>query len=657
MFARGSKLNGTNSQRAPGSTQADVIASAYNFPTTQGVFDSNGNYTAAERGFQLDNPVAIARELSQETLTDLLQVNVFGEIDLFKNLKFKSSLGAIVNSSRYGRYYPTTLLRGAAVNGEGQLRFQKNRQLLSENYFTYTPQIGENHNFTIVSGTSFQTFSTESSDILATEFPTDANLWWELDAASVVDRTTSRLNENELYSYYGRMNYSFKGKYLLTLSARYDGASVLADGNKWQFFPSAAVAWNVKEEKFLSNLESVSNLKLRASYGKTGNQAIGPYESLGSVTTVFTTQGNSVVNALRPDNLGNADLTWETTTQTNFGIDLGLWNNRLSITADYYIMDTSNLLFNVELPGFVGVASQLRNIGEIQNKGFEFSIASKMINNGDFSWNLDANISFNDNEIKKLIENDTDGNDIFYGTVPLEGTAGIDSQILREGESVGSFYGFVYDGVLQAGETALPGSQSSDESPGSRKFKDLNGNGELDADDRTIIGNPHPDFTWGLNNTLTFKDIDLNIFIQGVQGGDILNYTNMELGLLNGRTNASRDALNRWTPSNTNTDIPSANATRSYVVSNRWIEEGSFIRFKNIAIGYNFNDNLLEKIHLSSARIYISGQNLITITDYKGVDPEVAYSSGGSSGNRNLGLDYATYPNVKSYTLGLSIGF
>ena len=269
--------------------------------------------------------------------------------------------------------------------------------------------------------------------------------------------------------------------------------------------------------------------------------------------------------------------------------------------------------------------------------------------NGKLSWSTSANISFNKNEILKLIENDTEGNDIRYSTVPLEGGAGIESQILREGEAVGAFYGYIYEGVLQEGETPL----TDGEGVGGEKFKDIMKDGILNADDRTIIGKPQPDFTWGWNNNLNYGKFDFNIFIQGSQGGDILNYTLMDLGLLSGRKNSTRDALNRWTPTNTDTDIPAASLSRGFVVSDRFIEDASYVRLKNISIGYSLNAAFLNKIKIHSLRFYVSGQNLLTLTNYKGVDPEVSYYEG----NTSLGLDYGSYPNTKSLTIGLNVGF
>ena len=330
------------------------------------------------------------------------------------------------------------------------------------------------------------------------------------------------------------------------------------------------------------------------------------------------------------------------------GIDLGLWNNRLGITADYYKMITSDLLFNAPVPAFTGATTQIQNIGEVQNEGFEFALSPKVLS-GEFKWNMSANISFNRNTILKLVENDTEGNDIIYSTAPIEGAAGVETQILREGESVGVFYGYLYDGVLQEGETPL----ANGENVGGQKFVDLSGDSIFNADDRTIIGNPHPDFIWGWNNYFSYKNFDLNIFIQGSQGGEILNYTRMELGIMNGRHNATMDAVDRWTPENTDTDIPRADRFRKHVASDRWIEDASYIRLKNISLGYNFAPSLLDRIGIRSAMVYVSLQNFLTITKSQGVDPEVAYSYT----NKNVGLDYASYPNVKSMTFGVNIGF
>ena len=647
IFANRSDHQGVNSQRAPGSSRSGVPDGAYKFSPTLGIYNEDGSFTISDRGLPADNPYATATAIEKETKVDLFQGNVYVELDLIKGLKFKTTLGVRSNNTRFGQYYPSTLYR-ARGDGEAALRFRKSFDLSSENYFMYSRQINDAHDIGVMAGYSYQSFSSELLGLnQATGFPSDAFTFWNISLANSPTIDTE-IVESELSSYYGRLTYGYQSKYLVTFNARYDGSSRFAANSKWGFFPSGAVAWNVAKEGFMSNIESISQLKVRASYGITGNQAIRPYQSQATLTTVFVSERGNLISGIVPGAPANTDLSWESTAQTNIGIDLGLWNNRLGVTADYYNMITSDLLFNAPVPGFTGATTQIQNIGEVQNEGFEFALSPKVLS-GEFKWNTTANISFNRNTILKLVENDTEGNDIIYSTAPIEGAAGVETQILREGESVGVFYGYLYDGVLQEGETPL----ANGENVGGQKFVDLSGDSIFNADDRTIIGNPHPDFIWGWNNYFSYKNFDLNIFFQGSQGGEILNYTRMELGIMNGRHNASMDAVDRWTPENTDTDIPRADRFRKHVASDRWIEDASYIRLKNISLGYNFAPSLLGRIGIRSARVYVSLQNFLTITKYQGVDPEVAYSYT----NKNVGLDYASYPNVKSMTIGLNIGF
>ncbi|MFH0756850.1 MAG: SusC/RagA family TonB-linked outer membrane protein, partial [Bacteroidota bacterium] len=552
-------------------------------------------------------------------------------------------------SGRSGKYITSLTERGGSVDGEANLSYSKSSNLTSENYFTYAAVLNDAHDLTVMAGYSYQFYDSDGIRIeTATGFPTDAFIYWNLSAATGIPVYDSYLVKSKLSSYYGRLNYGFKSRYLFTFNARYDGSSRFAKNNKWAFFPSGAFAWNVMEESFMSAVDDISNLKLRVSYGITGNQAISPYQSLASLTDVFATDRGNIIPAIKPGSTSNPNLTWESTAQLDVGLDLGLFENRLGVTADYYNMLTSDLLFNAPVPRFSGFSTQLQNIGEVQNKGFEFAVNARILT-GQLKWNTNANISFNRNKILKLVENETDGNDIYYGSAPLEGAGGIKTQILREGSPVGVFFGYQYDGVLQAGETPLVNGEGL----GGEKFKDLAPDGILDDADRTIIGNPHPDFIWSWNNNLSLGNFDMNIFIQASQGGDMINYTRMELGIMNGRSNATTDVLDRWTPTNTNTDIPKANLERGYVFSDRWVEDASYIRLKNISLGYNFSESILRRIKFRSVRIYVSAQNILTFTKYKGVDPEIAYNSS----NTNLGLDYAGYPNVKSVTFGLNLGF
>ncbi len=645
LFARRTSQKGSRTQEG-GYFQPGTISSAIKMMPTQGIYDDFGVYSVSDRGDPMDNPVALVNELDNERISDLFQANTYAEITIVEGLKWRSTIGTTMSNGRNGRYYPRTLDRGGSADGEAWLGFSKNTDVLTEHYLSYDFNLGDAHKFTLVGGYSYQSFRTERINVQTTGYISDSFSWWNIGASTDPPLMSSSLVTSDLSSWYGRLNYSFKDKILVTFNARQDGSSRFAKNNKWAFFPSGAIAWNLINEDFLSDSEVFSTLKVRASYGQTGNQAIRPYQSLATFTDVLTTVQGGQIQAIRPATVANNDLRWETTTQIDIGVDLGFLGGRIDITMDYYIMETSDLLFNVPLPPWTGFTKQLQNIGTVKNNGFEFTVDAKVLT-GDFSWNTNANIAFNKNEITKLTENANEGNDILYSSWPLPGS--VQTQLLREGESTGTFWGYVYDGVLQNADDQLVNG----EGVGGESFKDLNGDGELTDEDRTIIGNPTPDFTWGWSNDFSYKGFDLNIFFQGSQGGQMLNYSLMEVGLLNGRMNTTTEALNRWTTTNTNTDIPMASASRGYVASDRWIEDASYVRLKNLSLGYNFPKSLFSNNIFRSARIYISGQNLLTITDYKGLDPEVAYRNS----NTNIGLDYGSYPNVKSYTVGLNIGF
>jgi len=651
LFARRSEKDGIRSQETNGGTTPGVVGSAVRFEPMVGVYDENGVYTLAQLNTPFDNPVAVAKELVNESVADRLQANFYGEFTLLPELKFRSTFGASTYNNRNGQYVPSVLAEASGVGGIASITSNKNISIISENYLTFNKEFGI-HNITAMSGYSYQSDENTSSLARANGFITDSGSYWNLGQGSLLQVPSSSITKAELSSVYGRLNYKLSDKYLLTFTARYDGSSRFAENNKWAFFPSGALAWNVSKEGFMKNIEKISQLKLRASYGVTGNQAISPYQSLARFSPVLSIIDGSIVNAVRPSTVANNDLSWESTAQTNIGFDLGLFNNKLTITGDLYKMITSDLLFSKPLPQYSGYSSQLFNIGEVENKGFELAISTRNIDRDNFKWETQFNISTNKNQVLEL----PDGDDIPYGAAPghmvgLEGG----TSVLRVGEPVGSFYGYTYAGVLQSDSEALPGNFET--TAGGEKFKDINGDGEITSDDRGIIGNPHPDFIWGLNNTFSYKDFDLNIFIQGSQGNELYSFTLMELDLMSGLNNATTNALNRWTPSNTNTNVPIARS-RSRVSSSRWIYDGSYTRLKNVSFGYNLPEEALSKLGFSSLRLTLSAQNLLTITNYPGIDPEVNYRTNGTAdSNRNLGLDYGSYPNTKSVTFGIKVGF
>lgn len=662
MFAQRNRKDGVRTQEGSGGTNdAGVIASAFRFMPDVPVYRPDGTFSLAVKGDPIDNPYAIATELTDEDVRDQLQANFYASYDLLKNLTFRTNFGLNSSSSRNGEFVPTTLNRGRNTGGAASISATRNTNFINENYLTWTPEIHADHNVSVMGGYSYQSYQNTRWSAASQSFITNSVNYWNLGNGSVVQAPSSDLTDGRLSSFYSRLNYGLKDRYLLTFNGRYDGSSNFSNNYKWAFFPSAAFAWNMTNEDFFSNVPVISNWKWRVSYGLTGNQAISPYETLAKFSTVFTIINGVPVNAARPTAVANENLTWETTAQFNVGADIGLFGDRVSLTLDYYRKVTSDLLLSVPLPSYSGYSTQLQNVGEVENRGFEFTVSSRNLT-GPLTWNMDINGAMNRNKVLSL----PGGNDILYTSRPGHLVGIGDSQVLREGYPVGSFFGWIYDGVYQTGDAFLPGA-GFEQVAGGERYLDVDGrnagvltgnpDGTLNADDRRIIGDPNPKIIWGFNNDFSWKNFDLNVFFQGSYGNDLLSYTLLELETLNGTINSTTRALNRWTPENTNTDVPKV-GPRTHRVSSRWIYDGSYARLKNLALGYTFPKASLDRYRISRLRIYASAQNLLTFTKYEGYDPEVNYqSASGANSNRNLGIDYASYPNAKSYTVGLNVGF
>ncbi|WP_298314000.1 TonB-dependent receptor [uncultured Aquimarina sp.] len=638
----------------------DVVSLLFRFAPDLGVQDANGLNTINSVGDNVDNPFAIATESIDETKTDNYRANLYANYDIFENLTFKTTFGFSTINGTQGTFSPSTLITtaGAGTGGRATITNSKSTSVLSENYLTYKAEIGKG-NLTLLAGYSYQKNSTDRFSAGAEGFTSDSFSYHALQTGSNQLIPTSSFSEIEIQSQFGRLNFDYDDKYLLTATVRRDGSSNFAKNEKYAIFPSGAFGWKVSNENFLKDSQTVSNLKLRASYGVTGNQAIVAYGSLASFASVFTPiNGQTVIN-VTPNQVANPDLKWESSYQTNIGLDLGMFSNRISLSLDYYNINTKDLIIaDSSQPEYLGflTAASLRNVGEINNKGFEITLNTRNISNENFSWTTDFNWSTNKNEFVSLLN----GEDIFQDASP--GYFNIDqTHVLREGEAVGVFWGYEYRGVYQGG--ALPEGMAVFEGgeAGDQLFTDLadedgNLDGVITTDDQQIIGDPNPDFTIGITNTFTYKDIDLSIFFQGAYGGDVMNLTNVQL--FNGDSNATTDVLNAWTPTNTNTDIPSAKL-RGKQISSRFVEDGSYIRLKNIALGYNLPSQVTDKLRMDSIRVSISAQNLVTFTDYSGLDPEVNFLGGGGSGSQNTfnGFDFGNYPTVRSVNFSLGVKF
>ncbi|GIZ07775.1 TonB-dependent receptor [Flavobacterium sp. UMI-01] len=640
----------------------DVISLMFRFRPDFGVKDPvTGLNTTDATGDEVDNPYAIATEAVNNTKTDINRSNLYANYDIIKNLTFKTTFGFSTTNETFGTFRPSTLLvtAGRGTGGKASISNLKKTDVLSESYLTYNKEIGKG-TLNLLAGYSYQKTTSERFSAGAQKFVDDSFSYYNLAGSAVTVLPTSSFTEQEIESQFGRLNYDYNDKYLLTATLRRDGASNFAKNHKYAIFPSGALGWKISNEDFLKDSETISNLKVRASYGVTGNQAISPYQSLASLTTVYTGINNQVVGTVVPNQAANDNLKWESSYQTNFGIDLGLLNNKISLSLDYYNIDTKDLLLadqsQSEYLGFVTLAS-IRNIGEINNKGFEISLNTRNITNENFRWTTDFNWSTNKNEVKKLIG----GIDVIQNAAPGYFSNQSGTHILREGEAAGVFYGLEYMGVYQGG--TLPTGTATTAAAATRQagdplFLDVDGSGVITTGDRKLIGDPNPDWNMGITNNFTYKNFDLNIFFQGSYGGDVFNLTKAQL--YRGNSNALKEVLNAWTPTNTNTDIPRVVADRREI-SSRFVEDGSYIRLKNIALGYNFPSTVIDRLGVESLRFTISAQNLLTFTKYSGLDPEVSYfgSGGGNTGTANTtkGFDFGNFPTVRSVNFSLSLKF
>lgn len=636
----------------------DVVSSAFRFSPDLGILDANGVNTINSVGDDIDNPYAVATEGVNETKIDNFRANFYAQYDILEDLTFKTTFGFSTRNATLGIFRPSTLITtaGNGTGGRASITNARNTTVISENYLTYNKEIGKGK-LTLLAGYSYQKNSADRFSAGAEGFTSDSFSYFNLQSGSTQLIPTSSYTESEIQSQFGRVNYDYDDKYLLTATIRRDGASNFAENEKYAIFPSAAFGWRISNESFMESVEEISNLKLRASYGVTGNQAISPYQSLASFGSVFTPiNGQTVIN-VTPNQVANPDLKWESSYQTNIGLDLGLFQNKIALSLDYYNIDTKDLIISdssqPEYLGFLNAAS-LKNVGEVNNTGFEITLNTRNISNENFTWTTDLNWSTNRNEFVTLLN----GEDIFQDASP--GYFNIDrTHVLREGESVGVFWGYEYQGVYQGGTlpegtALLPGRTTGDQ-----LFTDIDGDGVISpGDDQKIIGDPNADFSYGITNNFTYKNFDLNIFFQGVAGGDIMNLTNVQL--FNGDSNATTEILNSWSPTNTDTNIPQARL-RGKEISSRFVEDGSYLRLKNIALGYNLPSEITQKYGVDNVRLSISGQNLLTFTNYSGLDPEVSFfgSGGGSSASANTfkGFDFGNYPTVQSFTIGLNIKF
>lgn len=637
-------VNLTASRIAASVANGGIVNALLSMPPTVNVRDASGKYTyQSEFETPLGNPIATLEKETNRTTTYRLLGNTYGEYTLLDGLVAKVSFGVDVINNKQNRYVPSDIYQGANSNptGKASVGTKFSSTWLNENTLTYTKTL-DRHSFNVVVGYTQQAFKSEYVTAGSEAFVTDLLEYNNLGSGSVYSQPSSGESAWALNSYLGRINYSLDQKYIFTVSARADGSSRFGKANKWGYFPSAAFAWNLTKENFLSSVREISNLKLRLSAGITGNQEIGQYLSLATLGTNTYFFGNQTYVGFAPNRISNPELGWETTTQYDGGIDLSLFKNRINVVFDAYYKKTTNLLLNVPIPYTTGQSTSLQNYGTVENKGVELGINTENLT-GLFSWNTNFVFSINRNKILSL----GDGADYIISG----------ANIAKVGEPLGSFYGYKTNGLFQTGDDIanLPTINPTTTKPGDRRYVDINGDNKItQADDRTLIGNAQPKFQGGITNTLSYLNFDLSVFFQGTYGNKLFNQNKQQLELLTGQQNASTSALERWTPTNPTNVVQRAFEDPAPVNTSRYVEDASFLRLKNVTLGYTLPKSIASRIRSSQIKVYVSAQNLLTWTRYTGFDPEVSRNE---QSTLTQGIDYSVYPASKSYQAGLSISF
>lgn len=606
-----------NTNSAGGDTEGGIIRDALRFNPTFPVKNNQGEYTFLS-DFNL-NPVEQADLIEDEGKTFRSLGNLTADFDLTEWLAFNTNIGFTYETMDRNYYAPKSSVLGARANGQASQEARENTSSLIETNLELVQDF-DRHSFTFLAGYSWQKFVYTNTYLRANDFVTDLTSFNNLDGAVNFMPPQTGKASNKLISFYGRLNYDFNRKYLLTLSLRRDGSSRFGNNEKWGLFPSAALAWRLIEEDFLNQSNTLSDLKLRIGYGITGNQEIGNYRSVPTLSAGNNKYiiGGEVVTAVGPNQLSNPNLKWEETSQFNVGLDFGLFNDRLSGSLDYYSKTTTDLLLSFDVPNPSEVNTTTANVGEVQNRGFEFELNGILVQNSNFNLETFTNFSTNQNEIVSLSNETYKTEQIFTGGTGVPGFTNVTTEIIAPGQSLGTYYGYEFIGVDENGV---------------QQFTDINNDGQITpGDDRKVIGSSQPDFFYGFGTRGNYKRFNFDLFFRGVSGKDVFNATALDVQRI--------------------TNLPGFNTTEHaiedeiaygepQIYSSKWIQDASFLRLENVTVGYTFDTTSFN--WLNNLNVYITGQNLFVITNYTGFDPEVDSRDG------------YTYPRPRTIMLGLKV--
>ena len=642
---------------------ANSWMSALITPQTQAIYNADGSFNYSPTPISQDlfirdgqtvvgNPISDLYNIKTSTSNTRVIADAFAEWEVIKNLKLKANIGADLSNTKQNNYSPSYTTTGLEHNGVASVGDNRTNVWQAEFTASYDNTFKRLHHINVLGG--YTTQRTDRSGFATTvrNFANDDTGYDNLSAGSDLYRSTSDRIISTLQSVLGRVNYSFDSRYNASLTLRADGSSRFAKDHKWGWFPSAGFSWNIDKEKFIHLGKQVDFLQFRLSAGIVGNQEIGDYQFAATVSpteTPFIYNGQETV-AYYIVNKANPDLKWEKTASYNIGISSGFFQNRLNVTLDAYYKKTSDLLLQVPVEGVTGYATALRNAGSVTNKGIELEIGAVLIDRKDLKWNVNGNIAHNKNEVTSLGQ--------ATSIIPSIGGATlgyISPLIVAVGEPLGTFYGYKFAGIVQSEEQAatLTPQTINKLEPGNPYYEDVNGDGVVNTEDQTILGNAQPKFTYGLNTTLKYKQFDLLIAIAGSYGNKL--YNGLATRLTKGSTyyNSLAVVADRWTPTHPSNEIQKASNDLTVVSDSRYVENASYLRVKNIQLGYTFPVPQITRD--ARLRLYLSLQNFFTITNYSGYDPEGGRNGASEQSGIYQGIDMATYPTAKTVQLGINV--
>ncbi|HEY0110329.1 MAG TPA: SusC/RagA family TonB-linked outer membrane protein, partial [Fibrella sp.] len=595
-------------------------------------------------GFQ--NPVKIANEYKNPSSQFRLLANTYAEYAILPSLKFRTTFGADLNYYKNQIWIPSTLSTSAPTGlASATASRSESVNWLNENTISYKRTVGQ-HTIDVVGGFTAQRETSDAVTANAINFPDD--LITNINGGTVNSGSES-IQDYTILSLLARANYAFNDKYLVTATLRRDGSSRFGENNRWGTFPSASLGWRVSEEAFMKNQRLITDLKLRVSYGLTGNNAIGNYRAIGQLVNGNYIIGDALTPGLARNTFSNGQLGWESMKQLDLGLDLSLLESRINLTADYYDKRNTNMLFNISVPGATGLTNAVVNLGEVQNKGLELALTTRNLT-GPFKWTTNANITFNRN---KVLAMSTDAEQIFS----LAGGS-TNTHLTQVGYPIGVFYGRRQLGIFQTAQEVAEYKAQPSAKPGDVKWKDVDGNGVINDSDREVIGSPHPRYFFGFNNSFAYKSFSLDISTNGMVGFDVYDATFMinNAGVQN---NTKYVYDNRWISPEQPGDGRFGRTIRggknnNQAYSSQYLFDGSYLRIRTVTLGYTLPAALSQRIGLQNARIYATGANLFTLTGYRGYDPEVSTAGDNLLASRS---DYGTYPIARSYTVGINLAF